>query len=103
MAPGGNTASTEDEEVSELKRRLLAARMPKEVAGVAMRELKRLKKLHPSSAEWSVARTYLDVVADLPWSRSTQDVLDITKARAQLEGDHFGLVHDNISVFSGCH
>ncbi|GAB5587597.1 hypothetical protein Unana1_02497 [Umbelopsis nana] len=91
VAPGGNTASTEDEEVSELKRRLLAARMPKEVAGVAMRELKRLKKLHPSSAEWSVARTYLDVVADLPWSRSTQDVLDITKARAQLEGDHFGL------------
>jgi ATP-dependent Lon protease len=59
-----------------------------------MRELKRLKKLHSASAEWSVARTYLDVIADLPWSKSTQDVLDITKARSQLEGDHFGL--DNV-------
>lgn len=57
-----------------------------------MREFKRFKKLHPSSAEWSVARTYLDVVADLPWSRSTQDVLDIAKARTQLDADHFGLV-----------
>jgi ATP-dependent Lon protease len=73
---------------------LLAARLPKDVEATAMRELKRLKKLHSASAEWSVARTYLDVIADLPWSKSTQDVLDITKARSQLEGDHFGL--DNV-------
>jgi ATP-dependent Lon protease len=66
--------------------------MPKEAEAVVMREFKRLKKLHPSSAEWSVARTYLDVVADLPWSKHTQDVLDISKARSQLDGDHFGYV-----------
>ncbi|KAG2180134.1 hypothetical protein INT43_003922 [Umbelopsis isabellina] len=88
---GDNAAGSEDEEMSELKRRLLAAMLPKDVEATAMRELKRLKKLHSASAEWSVARTYLDVVADLPWSKSTQDVLDISKARSQLEGDHFGL------------
>ncbi|KAG2184095.1 hypothetical protein INT44_009110 [Umbelopsis vinacea] len=94
QAQGGSAGSAEDEELAELKRRIVAARMPKEAETVAMREFKRLKKLHPSSAEWSVARTYLDVVADLPWSKHTQDVLDISKARSQLDGDHFGL--DNV-------
>ncbi|CAO3690766.1 unnamed protein product [Umbelopsis ramanniana] len=84
-------ADGDDDELSELKRRLDAAKLSKDAQIVADRELKRLKKLHPSSVEWSVVRTYLDVVADLPWSKSSDDIIDIHRAREQLEADHYGL------------
>lgn len=85
-------AGGEDDELSELKRRLDAAHLSKDAQTVADRELKRLKKLHPSSVEWSVVRTYLDVVADLPWSKASDDLIDIHRARDQLEADHYGYV-----------
>lgn len=78
--------------MTELKRKLDAAKLSKEAQTVADREMKRLKKLHPSSAEWSVVRTYLDVMADLPWSETSEDVIDIHRAREQLEADHYGYV-----------
>ncbi|KAJ2963796.1 hypothetical protein NQZ79_g1236 [Umbelopsis isabellina] len=81
----------DDDELTELKRKLDAAQLSKEAQTVADREMKRLKKLHPSSAEWSVVRTYLDVMADLPWSKTSEDVIDIHRAREQLEADHYGL------------
>lgn len=67
--------------------------MPEEAATVAQRELKRLKKLQPASSEYSVARNYLELLADLPWSKKTQDMIDIKKSKQKLEEDHFGLDH----------
>jgi ATP-dependent Lon protease len=74
----------------QLARRLKDANLPEEAATVAQREMKRIKKLQPSSSEWSVARNYLELIADLPWSKKSEEVLDISLAKQQLEGDHFG-------------
>ncbi|SAM06578.1 hypothetical protein [Absidia glauca] len=83
----------DDDEMVQLARRLKDANLPEEAATVAQREMKRIKKLQPSSSEWSVARNYLELVADLPWSKKSEEVLDISLAKQQLEGDHFGLDH----------
>ncbi|RUS17957.1 ATP-dependent protease La [Endogone sp. FLAS-F59071] len=83
--------SSEEDEITDLAKRLTDASLPEEVATAAQRELKRLKRLHPSTAEWSVVRTYLETVAELPWNKSSEDVLDIKKAREQLDADHYGL------------
>jgi ATP-dependent Lon protease len=85
-----SASGSDDDELTELKRKLDAAKLSKDAQVVADRELKRLKKLHPSSVEWSVVRTYLDVVADLPWSKTSDDIIDIHRAREQLEADHYG-------------
>lgn len=66
--------------------------MPQEASKVAQRELKRIKKLQPSSSEWSVLRNYLELMADLPWSKKSDEVLDIQRAKQQLENDHYGQV-----------
>ncbi|KAG0170733.1 ATP-dependent serine protease [Apophysomyces sp. BC1034] len=83
----------DEDEISQLNRRLSEANLPTEVAAVAQRELKRIKKLQPSSSEWSVTRNYLELIADLPWNKKSDEVLDIVRAKQQLEDDHFGLEH----------
>lgn len=83
----------EQDEFQELCRRLQDAKLPDQVVIVAQRELKRIKKLQQSSSEWAVSRNYLDWLADLPWSTSTPDHLDIQRAKRQLDKDHFGLDH----------
>ncbi|RUS33650.1 ATP-dependent protease La [Jimgerdemannia flammicorona] len=87
-----SSGNTEEDEITDLGRRLADANLPEEAAAASQRELKRLKRLHPSTAEWSVVRTYLETVAELPWSKSSEDVLDIRRAREQLEADHYGCV-----------
>lgn len=67
--------------------------MPEEANTIAQRELKRLKKLQPASSEYAVARNYLELIADLPWNKRTEDVLDIALAKQKLQDDHFGLDH----------
>ncbi|KAI9303681.1 ATP-dependent protease La [Cunninghamella echinulata] len=89
----GFSGGKDDDEMAQLARRLEEAQLPEEASKVAQRELKRIKKLQPSSSEWSVARNYLELIADLPWSKRSDEILDIHKAKAQLEGDHFGLDH----------
>ncbi|CAO3631469.1 unnamed protein product [Cunninghamella echinulata] len=89
----GFSGGKDDDEMTQLARRLEEAQLPEEASKVAQRELKRIKKLQPSSSEWSVARNYLELIADLPWSKRSDEILDIHKAKAQLEGDHFGLDH----------
>jgi ATP-dependent Lon protease len=84
----------EDEEGlegAELRRRIDEAKLPEEVLKVANKELKRLSQMNPASAEYTVSRTYLDWILDLPWSISTSDNLDIPAAREVLEKDHYGL------------
>jgi len=80
-----------DDELEELGKRLDEAQMSPEAKKVADRELKRLRQMSPQSAEYQVARTYLDVFATLPWSRVTQDRLDLKAAREILDRDHYDL------------
>jgi ATP-dependent Lon protease len=80
-----------DDELDELAKRLEEAQLPAEARKVADRELKRLRQMSPQSAEYQVARTYLDVFAALPWSRVTQDRLDLKTAREILDRDHYDL------------
>ena len=80
-----------DDELEELAQRLDDAQLSAEGKKVADRELKRLRQMSPQSAEYQVARTYLDVFAALPWSRVTQDRLDLKAAREILDRDHYDL------------
>ncbi|MEX2156001.1 MAG: endopeptidase La [Gemmatimonadales bacterium] len=80
-----------DDEIEELAKKLDDAQLSAEAKKVAERELKRLRQMSPQSAEYQVARTYLDVFAALPWSRVTQDRLDLKAAREILDRDHYDL------------
>jgi ATP-dependent Lon protease len=81
----------EEEELDELAERLKKAGLPPEVDKVAQKELNRLKSIPTASSEYTVARTYLDWIADLPWAKKSDDNLDIENARGILDTDHYGL------------
>jgi ATP-dependent Lon protease len=81
----------EQAEVNELRDRLAALDLPEEVGKAVDRELGRLEKLPSASAEYGVIRTYLDWIATLPWSSTTQDNLDLERARTVLDEDHYDL------------
>ena len=78
-------------EIKELKEKIKKAKMPPEALAVAEKELDRLAKIPPASAEYTVARTYLDWLAELPWSETTEDNLDIDNAQKTLDEDHYDL------------
>jgi ATP-dependent Lon protease len=78
-------------EAEELKARIAKAKMPKEAEEVALKEVDRLAMMHPSAAEYTVSRTYLDWLVELPWSKSTRDRLDVKRAQRILDEDHYGL------------
>ncbi len=78
-------------ELEELRTKVQEKNMPDEARKEADRELNRLSRMHPSSAEYTVALTYLDWLTELPWHESSEDTLDIKKARKILDEDHFGL------------
>jgi ATP-dependent Lon protease len=78
-------------EANELRARLAELELPEEVRKAAERELSRLEKLPPAAAEYGVIRTYLDWVVQLPWSATTEDDLDLERARRILDEDHFDL------------
>jgi ATP-dependent Lon protease len=78
-------------EVEEYQTKILEKGLPDEAKNEAERELNRLSRMHPSSAEYTVASTYLDWMTSLPWQESTKDNLDIKTARKVLDEDHFGL------------
>jgi ATP-dependent Lon protease len=78
-------------ELSELKQRLTQANLPEAAKREADRELSRLTSIPSISPEYQVARTYLEWLADLPWETSTEDLLDIIRAEAVLNEDHYGL------------
>ena len=81
----------DENDAEEIRTKITEAKMPPDVQDVANKELRRLVKMNPSSAEYTVARTYIDWLVDLPWSTSTEDCLDIHKAQTILDEDHFGL------------
>jgi ATP-dependent Lon protease len=78
-------------EIDELKKKLAETDMPEEVKNVASKELDRLSKMPPAAAEYTVSRTYLDWLLELPWEVSTEDTLDITAAQKTLDDDHYDL------------
>jgi len=79
------------EELKLIGQNIAKARMPAKVEQEALRELDRLSKMSASSPEYSVIRTYLDWVCELPWSIQTKDQLDINKAQRILNADHYNL------------
>jgi len=79
------------QEVNELREKIKKAKMPPEVEKEASKQLNRLDQMHPESAEATIVRTYLDWLVELPWSVSTQDNLDIKKAKQVLDEDHYDL------------
>jgi ATP-dependent Lon protease len=81
----------EQAEAQQLRERLEKAGLPEDILKEATRELDRLEKLPPGAPDYNVIRTYLDYVLELPWTKSTEDSLDIAKARQVLDEDHFGL------------
>jgi ATP-dependent Lon protease len=78
-------------EIKELREKIKKAKMPPEVVAAAEKELDRLAKIPPASAEYTVARTYLDWLVELPWSETTADNLDIDNAQKTLDEDHYDL------------
>lgn len=78
-------------EADKLTEKLVAADLPEEVQTVVDRELKRMTKLNPAHPEFNVARTYLETIADLPWSVRAEVKDDLEEVSAQLDADHFGL------------
>ncbi|KAK2011505.1 ATP-dependent protease La [Colletotrichum eremochloae] len=84
----------EPNELEELKKKLDKARLPPDAAKMADREIRRLKKMMPGNQEYQVTRTWLDVLAEIPWSVTTDDRLGpdtLARARKQLDEDHYGL------------
>jgi ATP-dependent Lon protease len=78
-------------EVEELAKRIEEAHMPEEARREAERELERLRSMPQAAAEYQVARNYLEWLVSLPWDKSTEDNLDIQRAEAILNEDHYGL------------
>ena len=78
-------------ELAELRQLIEKAGLPEEAAGQAKKELKRLDRMPDSSAEYAMIRTYLDWLAELPWSKLSEEAIDIQEARRILNEDHFGL------------
>ncbi len=74
-----------------LEERLVKANLPSEADGVAKKQLKRLRSMQVGSAEYTVVRTYLDWILDLPWTQATEDNMDIGEVRRVLDEDHYGL------------
>ena len=78
-------------ETKELEERIKSAKMPEASESVAMKELDRLSRIPTQSPEYNVSRTYIEWIADLPWSKSSKDRVDLQEALKILDHDHYGL------------
>jgi len=83
--------SEEQATINELRRKIDEAKMPEEALKEANRELSRLEKLPTVSPEYSIIRTYLELLTSLPWSKSTGEQIDVPRARQVLDQDHYDL------------
>jgi ATP-dependent Lon protease len=79
------------QEIEELREAIEAAGLPEEAYKAATRELDRLQRMSPGAPEYTVSRTYIDTIIALPWSKMTEDNLDITAVKETLDKDHSGL------------
>ena len=81
-----------DDELQEFQSKISNANMPKNVEKEALKQLNRLEKMHPDSSESTIVRSYLEWLTDLPWSISSQEEIDLNKAKKILDEDHFDLI-----------
>ncbi len=81
----------DDDEIEELRERIRLANVPQDVEKVVKKQLSRLRSMAQQSAEFNVTKTYLEWIADLPWSKATTDKLDVKDVRRCLDEDHLGL------------
>src|ERR1700741_1202427 len=79
------------EEIAQFREKIEAAKMPKPAEEEALRQLKKLERMHPDAAETATLRNWMEIMTDLPWSRSSVDNLDLQKAERVLNEDHYGL------------
>ncbi len=79
------------QEMDEYKKKIKQAKMPKDIAKEAKKQLKRLGQMHGDASEASIIRTYLDWLVELPWSKSTKDMLNLITAKEVLNKEHYGL------------
>jgi len=86
-----NGSEEDDDEIEEFKTKLEDLELPEEVMKEAERELNRLGRMHPDSAEASVIRTYLTTITELPWNTRSEEQIDIAEATKILEDEHYGL------------
>ncbi|MBK8170796.1 MAG: endopeptidase La [Sandaracinaceae bacterium] len=86
----GETEDDEDE-IESLRERIVRAEMTTEAEKAAKKQLSRMRNMSPAGAEYQSARTYVEWLSDIPWSRSTPDRLDVTEVRRVLDEDHHGL------------
>lgn len=87
----GDAQDSKSEEMEELKAKILACGMPESVQTESLKQLSRLERMHPDASEATMVRTYLDWMVDLPWGKQSEDVLDIQRAKAILDEDHYDL------------
>lgn len=80
-----------DDEIEELYKKLDKLKLDKKIADKVSKEIERLSRMSPASAESTVVRSYVNWILDLPWNKKTKDTLDISKARTILDEDHYGL------------
>lgn len=79
------------EEINDLRQKVLDCKMPAEVEQEALKQVGRLERMHPDASEASMLRTYIDWLTDTPWSKHTNDNLDLTNAKKILDEDHYNL------------
>ena len=79
------------QEIEELERKLKKTKMPKPVRKEAKKQISRMEMMHPDSSEATIIRTYIDWILDVPWKKSSKDVLDLVAAKEILDEDHYGL------------
>ncbi len=79
------------EEVQQFREKIETAKMPKPAEEEALRQLKKLERMHPDAAETATVRNWMEIMTDLPWSKSSKDNLDLLKAQKILDEDHYGL------------
>ncbi len=87
----GEGEDAKAQEIAELSQKIAEAKMPEEVEAHAKRELARLERMPEAAGEYSMARSYLEWLTELPWSVETGGSIDIAEARRVLDADHFGL------------
>jgi ATP-dependent Lon protease len=79
------------EEILDLRKKIEEAKMPEKVEKEALKQINRLEKMHPDSAEAGTIRTYVDWLIEIPWAKTTKDNLDLKKAKKVLDEDHYDL------------
>jgi len=81
----------DEDDIEIIRNKVLNSGMPKDIEKEALKQVKRLEKMHPDSSEASVQRTYIDWLIDIPWNVKTEDKYDLVEARSILDEDHFEL------------